>query len=142
MSNWQREVGLPSLTWINHDSSLGEGILACEKIKVSFSRNKMRAMAIVSNIICHMWPFGVCWFSMLSEASNFLSRILYCWCWETTEIPSYSVLSFFFCLFILREHVHERRRGRERRERTLSRLCAVSAELDAGLEFLNREIMT
>ena len=37
----------------------------------------------------------------------------------------------------------ERERGRERgRHRIQSRLLAVSAEHDAGLELMNREIMT
>ena len=35
----------------------------------------------------------------------------------------------------------ERERGRER-ERVLSRFCAVSTELDTGLNLMNCEIMT
>ena len=42
-----------------------------------------------------------------------------------------------------REHAHEQERGRERgRKRISSRLCTVSAEPDAGLGPMNREITT
>lgn len=47
----------------------------------------MRAMDVVSNIIYHIWPFGICWFSILNKVSSFLYRILHCWCWGTTETP-------------------------------------------------------
>ena len=42
-----------------------------------------------------------------------------------------------FYLFILRDKERERER-----ERIPSRLCTVSAELDAGLELTNYEIIT
>ena len=51
------------------------------------------------------------------------------------------------CLFIYfereREREHTWRRGREREEdRIPSRLCTISTELNAGLEHVNRKIMT
>ena len=57
------------------------------------------------------------------------------------------LVSFFFLVFIYfereRMHVHEQGRDREReRERIPSRLRAVSAEPDVGLELTNHEIMT
>ena len=48
-------------------------------------------------------------------------------------------------MFIFRERESESRGGAERgreRERIPSRLHSVSAELDAGLELMNCEIMT
>ena len=45
------------------------------------------------------------------------------------------------CLFIFEKECGEGQRERGR-ERILSRLCAVSAELDVRLELMNREIMT
>ena len=55
------------------------------------------------------------------------------------------MLSIFkFILFILREREREREQGRDRgreRERIPSRLHAVGAEPDTGLELPKREIM-
>ena len=46
-------------------------------------------------------------------------------------------------IFFESERKHKQGSGRERgRERILSRLCAVSAESDAGLDLMNHEIMT
>ena len=67
---------------------------------------------------------------------------------------SHSMLSVYFYflkgvflvyLFILRERDRKYGRGRERqreRERIPSRLCAVSAEPDVGLDPTNHEVMT
>ena len=55
------------------------------------------------------------------------------------------LLFLFFSLFILRERESNWGRERERereRERISSRLRAVSTEPDAGLDLINREIMT
>ena len=53
------------------------------------------------------------------------------------------VLFFLMFLFILRERVSAGEGQRERgRERIPSRLCAVSAEPDAGLDLTTCEIMT
>ena len=53
----------------------------------------------------------------------------------------------FVCLFVHFERDRDSvsrggAQGEEERERIPSRLCAVSTEPDAGLEAMNREIMT
>ena len=56
-------------------------------------------------------------------------------------LASTRIFLFFKDLFLLRESMGERLRERGR-ERILSRLLAGSAELNAGLDLTNREIMT
>ena len=57
-----------------------------------------------------------------------------------------SEVSIFILLsFIYLEHTHMSRRGTDRereRERIPSRLCAVSIELNVGLELMNHKFMT
>ena len=58
---------------------------------------------------------------------------------------SQAVSFFSVCLFIVRERERERAKDGQRgrgRERIPSRLCAVGAETDEGLELMNCEIMT
>ena len=53
------------------------------------------------------------------------------------------VVFFFFNVYLFGEREHKQGRGRDRgRERIPSRLHAVSAEDDAGLNLTDREIMT
>ena len=64
------------------------------------------------------------------------------WCFHS---PCFSVsMSFFKCLFIFEgESESEQGRGREKgRQRIQSGLCTDSGEPDAGLELMNREIVT
>ena len=56
---------------------------------------------------------------------------------ENQLINPFSHAFLFLSLFILRVSVEE-----GQRERTPGRLCAVSAEPDAGLKLMNREIVT
>ena len=55
---------------------------------------------------------------------------------------SYNSVNLFFQIYFKRGCVCVNRGGAEREERIPSRLCAVSAELDVGLNLTNREIMT
>ena len=48
---------------------------------------------------------------------------------------------FFLLMFILREHVSERGKGRERRERIPRGSCTQCTEPDTGLHLTNLEIM-
>ena len=58
--------------------------------------------------------------------------------------PLFFFVVFFFCVYLFtyereREQMRDRKRGKRR---IPSRLCTISAEPNAGLEFMNCEIMT
>ena len=58
---------------------------------------------------------------------------------------NHSWFLFVFNVYLFRERGHEQEVGRERgreRERIPGRFCTVSTEPNAGLEPMNREIMT